>query len=144
MESQIFFEDVSEGMELPVEVRNPTPRQLVQYAGASGDFYEIHYDRNFAQSTGLKDIIIHGALKNAMLGAYVTGWAGPQGSLCRLTVQYRGMDYPDEPITAKGHVTRVYQEGQRNLVDCTVWLENPEGQQTTPGTATVALPSRSN
>ena len=111
MGAQIYFEDVSEGMELPVEVRNPTPRQLVQYAGASGDFYEIHYDRNFAQSTGLKDIIIHGALKNAMLGAYVTGWAGPAGELRRLTVQYRGMDYPDEPITAKGHVSRVYQEG---------------------------------
>ena len=33
MAAQIYFEDVTEGMEMPVEVRNPTPRQLVQYAG---------------------------------------------------------------------------------------------------------------
>ena len=81
MGQQIYFEDVSEGMELPAEVREPTTRQLVQYAGASGDFYEIHYDKDFAQSTGLDDVIIHGALKNAMLGAYVTGWAGPGATL---------------------------------------------------------------
>lgn len=142
MGQQIYFEDVSEGMELPVEVREPTTRQLVQYAGASGDFYEIHYDKPYAESIGLPGIIIHGALKNAMLGSYVTTWAGPGGTLRRLTCQYRGMDFPGEPITAKGHVTRVYREGEQNLVDCTIWLENPEGQQTTPGTATVALPAR--
>ena len=142
MGQQIYFEDVSEGMELPAEVREPTTRQLVQYAGASGDFYEIHYDKDYAQSIGLPGIIIHGALKNAMLGSYVTRWAGPEGMLRRLTCQYRGMDYPGEPITARGHVTRVYQEGSQNLVDCIIRLENPQGQQTTPGTATVALPSR--
>ena len=143
MSEQIYFEDVSEGMELPAEVRDPTTRQLVQYAGASGDFYEIHYDKDFAQSTGLPGVIIHGALKNAMLGSYVTRWAGPEGILRRLTCQYRGMDYPDAAITARGHVSRVYREGNLNLVDCAIWLENPEGQQTTPGSATVALPSRS-
>ena len=143
MGQQIYFEDVSEGMELPAEVREPSTRQLVQYAGASGDFYEIHYDKDYAEGIGLPGIIIHGALKNAMLGTYVTNWAGPAGTLRRLTCQYRGMDFPREPITAKGHVTRVYQEGSLNLVDCTIWLENPQGQQTTPGTATVALPSRS-
>jgi acyl dehydratase len=142
MAEQLYFEDVSDGMEIPAEVRQPSTRQLVQYAGASGDFYEIHYDKDFAQETGLNGVIIHGALKNAMLGSYVTHWAGPQGILRRLTCQYRGMDYPEDAITAKGHVTRVYQEGNQNLVDCTIWLENPEGQQTTPGTATVELPSR--
>ena len=142
MSQQIYFEDVSEGMELPAEVREPSTRQLVQYAGASGDFYEIHYDKDYAEDIGLPGIIIHGALKNAMLGTYVTNWAGPSGTLRRLTCQYRGMDFPREPITAKGHVTRVYQEGNQNLVDCTIWLENPQGQQTTPGTATVALPTR--
>ncbi len=142
MGQQIYFEDVSEGMELPAEVREPSTRQLVQYAGASGDFYEIHYDKDYAEGIGLPGIIIHGALKNAMLGTYVTNWAGPAGILRRLTCQYRGMDFPREPITAKGHVARVYREGSLNLVDCTIWLENPQGQQTTPGTATVALPSR--
>ena len=139
---QIFWEDIEEGAEIPALVKNPTTQQLVQYAGASGDFYQIHYDKDFAQETGLSGVIIHGALKNAFLGQLVTEWAGPQGILKRLTCQYRGMDYPNLPITAKGTVTRKYQTDNRLMTDCNIWLENSQGETTTPGTATVILPSR--
>ena len=142
MEGQVFWEDVSEGSEITALVKNPTTRQLVQYAGASGDFYEIHYDKDFAESTGLPGVIIHGALKNAFLGQLVTDWAGPSGVVKQLTCQYRGMDVPGQPITARGTVSRVYQENGENLVECQIWLENAQGENTTPGSATVALPSR--
>ena len=142
MAGQVCWEDVSEGSEIPALVKNPTTRQLVQYAGASGDFYEIHYDRDFAEGTGLPGVIIHGALKNAFLGQLVTDWAGPSGMVKQLTCQYRGMDVPGEPITARGTVSRVYQENGENLVECQIWLENARGENTTPGSATVALPSR--
>lgn len=142
MPDQVHWEDVSEGTELPSMVKNPTTRQLVQYAGASGDYYEIHYDKDFAQGTGLEDVILHGALKNAFLGHFVTQWMGPAGTLKRLGCQYRGMDSPGNPVTAKGTITKKYQENGYNLVDCDIWLENAEAQKTTPGTATVALPSR--
>lgn len=142
MDKQVFWDDVDEGMELPLLVKTPVTRQLVQYAGASGDFYEIHYDKDFAQETGLNGVIIHGALKSAFLGQLMTDWVGPLGELKRLSCQYRGMDYPNQPITAKGTVNRKYQEGEQHLVDCTIWLENPDGENTTPGTATVVLPCR--
>jgi acyl dehydratase len=142
MAQQVFWEDVTEGMELPTLVKHPTTRQLVQYAGASGDFYEIHYDKDFAQNNGLDGVILHGALKNAFLGQLVTDWMGPLGSLKRLTCQYRGMDFPGRPVTVKGKVTRKYQDQGQYLVECNIWLENPDGETTTPGSATVALPSR--
>jgi acyl dehydratase len=142
MASQIYWEDVTDGMELPPVVKNPTTRQLVQYAGASGDFYEIHYDKEFALSNGLEGVILHGALKSAFLGLLMTDWAGPLGELKRLNCQYRGMDYPGQPVTAKGTVTRKYREGGQHLVDCHIWLENSAGETTTPGSATVSLPSR--
>ena len=142
MAEQVYWEDVSEGMEMPPLVKNPTTRQLVQYAGSSGDFYEIHYDKDFAQGTGLDGVIIHGALKNAFLGEFVTTWMGPQGVLKRLSCQYRGMDQPGSPISAKGSVTKKYEQDGQHLVDCNIWLENQEAQKTTPGSATVALPSR--
>ena len=142
MPDQVYWEDVSEGMNLPSLVKHPTTRQLVQYAGASGDYYEIHYDKDFAQGTGLESVIIHGALKNAFLAQLVTRWMGPLGKLKRLSCQYRGMDSPGNPITANGTVTRKYQENGERLVDCDIWLENAEAQNTTPGSATVALPSR--
>ena len=52
------------------------------------------------------------------------------------------MDFPGQVITAKGTVNRKYQLNGNCLVDCTIWLENPSGQNTTPGTATVELPSK--
>jgi len=129
-------------MELPALVKHPTTRQLVQYAGASGDYYEIHYDKDFAQGNGLEGPILHGALKSAFLGQLMTQWVGSLGTLRRLSCQYRGMDQPGRPITARGTVTRKYEAGGQYLVDCDIWLENEEGQKTTPGSATVALPSR--
>jgi acyl dehydratase len=140
MAAQIVWDDVTEGLEIGPVMRHPTSQQLVMYAGASGDYYQIHYDKDYAQGTGLQDIIIHGALKNAFLGSLVTDWMGPHGNLRRLSCQYRGMDIPGHPIAAKGVVTSKYEDDGVYLVDCEIWLENEEGQRTTPGRATVSLP----
>ena len=142
MADQVYWDDVQEGTELPAVVKNPTTQQLVKYAGASGDYYQIHYDKDFAKNNDLDDVILHGALKNAFLGHLVTKWMGPNGDLKRLACQYRGMDIPGSPVTAKGVVTRKYEEKGVNLVDCEIWLENQKGDKTTPGSATVALPRR--
>ena len=142
MVENLYWEDVAEGQELPALVKQPSKRQLVKYAGASGDFYEVHYDKDFAVEIGLPGLIVHGALKNAFLGHLVTKWMGPDGDLKRLACQYRGMDIPGTPVTAKGVVTKKYQEQGADLVDCDIWLENEKGEKTTPGSATVALPSR--
>ena len=142
MGNQIYFQDVSEGTEIPTLVKNPTTRHLVQYAGASGDFYEIHYDKDYALGNELPGQIIHGALKNAWLGQVVTDWIGNEGVLKKLSCQYRGMDAPGAPMYIKGTVTKTYTEGGENLVDCEIWAENTEGKKTTPGKATVVLPSR--
>ena len=140
--AQLQWQDVEEGMEIPTLVKNPTTRQLVRYAGASGDFYEIHYDKDFAIGNDLPGPILHGALKNAFLGQLMTDWIGETGTLRRLACQYRGMDEPGKPLYCKGRVTRKYVEDGRHLVDCDIWLENSEGKTTTPGSATVELPSR--
>jgi hypothetical protein len=52
------------------------------------------------------------------------------------------MDLLNKQITAKGVVTAKRQENGENLVDLDVWTEDADGKKTTPGTATVALPSR--
>jgi acyl dehydratase len=142
MGQQIYWEDTREGMEIPSLAKEPTTRQLVQYAGASGDFYEIHYDKDYALSNNLPGVILHGALKSAWLGQLMTDWIGEGGALKKLTTQYRGMDIPGDNIFLKGTVTRKYVESGEHLVDCDIWVENGKGEKTTPGSATVMLPSR--
>ena len=142
MATQLFWEDVQEDQELPPLVKHPTTQQLVMYAGASGDFYQLHYDKDFAIATGLQGVIIHGALKNAFLGQLVTDWMGEGATLKKLAVQYRGMDVPGDALTCKGRVSRKYVQDGEHYVDCEIWLENGKGEKTTPGSATVVLPSR--
>ena len=142
MGTQLDFEDVEEGMEIPTLVKNPTTQQLVKYAGASGDYYQIHYDQEYARDNGLPNVILHGALKNAFLGQVMTDWIGEHGALKKLSAQYRGMDTPGTPIYGKGIVKKKRVENGDNLVECEIWLENAEGKKTTPGQAVVALPSR--
>ena len=142
MSEQIYFEDVDEGTEVPTLRKDPTTQQLVRYAGASGDYYQIHYDLEFARANGLPDVILHGALKNGFLGHLVTDWIGEQGTLRKLSAQYRGMDVPGSPIYAKGVVTKKYVDSGDHLVECDVWLENADGERTTPGRALVSLPTR--
>lgn len=142
MAQQVFFEDVAEGQELPQLVKHPTTRQLVKWAGASGDYYEIHYDKDFAQGTGLQGVIVHGWLTFSFVAQMVTDWMGSDAVLKKIGVSYRGMQVPKEDILCKGKVTKKYQSSGENIVECDVWAENTEGKKTTPGTAVVALPSR--
>lgn len=142
MAEQVYFDDVNKGDEIPELKKNCSTQQLVLWAAASGDFYQIHYDKDFAQSTGLKGLIVHGALKNAFLGQLVHDWAGDGGTVKKFGCSYRGMDEPNQDIICKGVVTKKRTEAGENLVDLDIWTENPEGRKTSPGTAVVALPSR--
>ncbi len=137
-----YWEDVKEGDELPPLTKRPTTRQLVRYAGVSGDFYEIHYDKEFAISTGLPGVILHGALNSAFLGQLVIDWMGPRGVLKKLGCQYRGMSKPGDVLTCKGVVTKKRLQDGEGLVDCEVWVEDQTGRKFTPGWATAALPVR--
>ena len=126
---------VQPGEELPELIKHPTTRQLVQYAGAQGDFYEIHYDQAYAQSVGLPGVILHGLLKAAFLGQLVTDWIGERGTLKAFDVSYRGIDVPGRPYRCRGVVKKV--EGRQ--VDLELWGEDSEGNKTTLGTATVEM-----
>jgi acyl dehydratase len=140
--NQVYFEDVQEGKEIPVLTEKGTSQRLVMWAAGSGDFYQIHYDKDFAQGTGLPDRITHGALKHALLGRLLHEWVGDGGRVKKVACQYRGMDIVNEDVICHGVVKRKYQEAGENLVELDIWTETPQGQKTTPGTGIVALPSR--
>jgi acyl dehydratase len=123
------------GQELPELVKHPTTRQLVQYAGAQGDFYEIHYDQDFARGVGLPGVILHGLLKAAFLGQLVTDWLGDRGTLKSFEVSYRGVDQPGRPYRCGGRIARV-DGGQ---VELELWGEDSAGTRTTLGKASVEM-----
>ncbi len=139
----VYYDDVEVGSEIPPLKKNCSTQQLVVWAAGSGDFYQIHYDPEFARDEAkLPGIIVHGALKHAFLGQLLSDWTGDPRTIKRVGCSYRGMDYPNQEIVCRGVVTRKWEDGGENLVELEIWTENPEGQKTSPGTAVVSLPSR--
>jgi len=152
MAKQLYWEDIKEGDEITPLSKIATTRMLVKWAGASGDFNPLHYDEAFAASQGVGKPIVHGALKRQWLIQLMTDWMGQEGTLRKFSCRYRAMDYPramknmfeetnGETWWCKGKVTKKYTEGDAHYVDCDIWLENGKGEVTTPGNATVILPS---
>ena len=77
-----------------------------RYAGASGDFNPIHIDLDFAKSVGLPQNILHGLYSMAQVARACTDAAGGDPrSLRRLSVQFRGMGFPEQEIVVSGEVT---------------------------------------
>ena len=153
MPKQTYWEDVEVGSELPPVSKIGTSRSLVEFAGASGDFNPLHYEDDFAKAQGVGNPIIHGQCKRGWLSHLVMNFIGDEGTLRKLSCQFRGMDYPRKMKTmgdpfegetwwCKGKVTKKYVQDGDHYVDCEIWVENAKGEKTTPGAATVILPSR--
>ena len=116
-------------------VETASLRTLVQYAGASGDFYEMHYDLPFAHERGHRELAVHGLLKAAWLTRLVDDWFAGRGRLAVLDIRYRGMDFREEPVTCGGRITG--RDGDRVSIE--IWTADAEDNRTTVGTAEVEL-----
>jgi acyl dehydratase len=64
------------GAQLPEKVFFINRALLKQYADTSGDQNPIHQNEEFAKSVGLPNVIAHGMLTMALVGKYVSDFAG--------------------------------------------------------------------
>jgi acyl dehydratase len=79
-----------------------------RYAGASGDFNPIHIDKEFATAVGLPSNILHGLYGMAQVArAMQQAAGGDPRKLRRLSVQFRGMGFPEQEIVVTGSVKSV-------------------------------------
>lgn len=80
--------EVEVGTELPTQQFQIQRANLVQYAGASGDFNIIHWNERVAKSVGLPNVIAHGMLTMATAGRVVTDWVGDPGAVLSYGVRF--------------------------------------------------------
>jgi acyl dehydratase len=141
-EQKLFFEDVSEGDTGP-EVRHELTRtDLVEYAGASGDFNPMHHDEVKAKAAGLPSVFGHGMFSAGVLGKAITDYVGI-GNLRRYKVRFVKQTWPGEEFVTRVVVKAKRKEDGDNLVDLECALTNADGEVKVEGEATAALPSRS-
>jgi acyl dehydratase len=140
-EQKLFFEDVNEGDEAPVLSHELTRTDLVQYAGASGDFNPMHHDEIKAQAAGLPSVFGHGMFSAGFLATALTNYVGI-GNLKRYKVRFAKQTWPGEVFSTQIKVTGKRKEDGDNLVDLECTLLNADGEVKVAGEAVAALPSR--
>ena len=113
--------------------------QIVQYAGASGDYNPIHTDEIFAtQVAGYPAVFAHGMLTMGLTGKMVTNYVG-DGRLTKFGVRFSRQVWPGDTLDGKATVDAVREEGGQNLVDLTLETVNQKGETVLMGTATARI-----
>ena len=92
---------------------------LKAYADASGDQNPIHQNEDFALSVGLPNVIAHGMLTMALVGKFVTDWAGGSAAVKEFSGRFvKPVIVPADQkvdLTVSGVVTEI--EGDRITVE---------------------------
>ena len=133
-EAKLNFDEVQVGDEAPSFTHKLTRTDLVQYAGASGDFNPMHHDEVAAQAAGLPSVFGHGMLSMGLLGRAITDYAGI-GNLASYRVRFTKQTWPDEQLTTKVVVSDKREEDGRKLVVLDVSLANADGEVKVQGEA---------
>ena len=76
------------GAELPEKIFYLDRELLKRYADASGDQNPIHQNEEFAVSVGLPNVIAHGMLTMALVGKYVSDFAGGSANVVEFGARF--------------------------------------------------------
>jgi acyl dehydratase len=120
-------------------VEDLTRTQIVQYAGASGDFNPLHTDEMYAtRVAGYPTVFAHGMLTMGMTGRALTDWVG-DGRLLRYGVRFIKQVWPGDSLTARTEVTAVREIDGQPVADFEIVTRNQAGEAVLTGTATARL-----
>lgn len=119
--------------------RNLSRTQIVQYAGASGDYNPVHTDELFTKEiAGYPSVFAHGMLSMGMTGKMLTNYVG-DGRLSAFGVRFTSQVFPGATLTASATVTGLREEGGQHYVDLDLSTSDEEGVEVVKGTASARV-----
>ena len=124
-----------------VLVKDLTRTQLVQYAGASGDYNPVHTDEKFVtEVAGYPTVFAHGMLTMGMTGMLLTNYVG-DGRLTKYGVRFVNQVWPGDTLTGTAEVVEIREEDGAHLVDLKLTTVNQDDTPVLTGTATARIDS---
>lgn len=143
MNPNIYFQDIELGDEIgPIE-RVVTDEDVLKFV-AVGDRNpkpSRFTSREIAQSEGLPEAIIPGAMNIALMSQLVTGWAETV-CLKKIDVVFRQTVPHNKPLIFTGIVTNKDESGETTDLECDITMENNDGVKMVIGNAEFALPNK--
>jgi acyl dehydratase len=113
--------------------------QIVQYAGASGDYNPLHSDELFAREVaGYPGVFAHGMLTMGLTGRLLTDWVG-DGRLLDYGVRFTAQVWPGDTLTATATVQEVGERDGVPVARIDVVTVNQHGAPVVTGTAVARL-----
>ncbi len=120
-------------------VEDLTRTQIVQYAGASGDYNPVHTDEPFATKVaGYPTVFAHGMLTMGLTGNILTNYVG-DGRLTKYGVRFSRQVWPGDTLDAKATIEAIREEDGAHYVDLVVETVNQDGQTVVTGNATARV-----
>jgi acyl dehydratase len=118
--------------------------QIVQYAGASGDYNPLHTDEIYATKVArYPSVFAHGMLTMGLTGQAIAGLVGAE-SLLRFGVRFTAQVWPGDTLTVRGSVTRITDSEDGPVAELSVSTVavspgNGEGREVVSGYAHARL-----
>jgi len=109
--------------------------QLVQYAGASGDYNPLHTDEIFTTKVaGYPSVFAHGMLTMGMTGKMLTDYVG-DARLTKYGVRFTSQVWPGDTLDSTATVKAITEKGGQKVVELDVKTVNQNGVEVLSGYA---------
>ena len=116
-----------------------TRTQIVQYAGASGDYNPLHTDDVYTREVaGYPSVFAHGMLTMGLTGKMLTNYVG-DGRLTKFGVRFTNQVWPGDTLDVTSTVAAIHEDGGQHYVDLTLSTTNQDGKEVVSGSATARI-----
>jgi acyl dehydratase len=113
--------------------------QIVQYAGASGDYNPLHTDEIFTTKVaGYPSVFAHGMLTMGMTGKMLTDYVG-DARLTKYGVRFTSQVWPGDTLDSTATVKAITERDGMKLVELDVSTKNQDGVEVLSGYAEARL-----
>ena len=146
MSDLLFYEDAPVGLTYNTGGLLLTETHIVQFAGLSGDFFDVHMDDDFARSVGFDRRIAHGLLGLILVDGLKNRAEKRFAAVASLSWQwnFRAPLYAGERISGRLTVTdkRLTKRGDRGILTLSVQVLNRAGEVLQEGTNLLMVRTR--
>ena len=144
MATNVYFEDVNVGDDLPAWSRTTDFMNWNRYAAVNDEFVYIHMDDEAGRAAlNEQGAFGMGNLRYTYLLNALRDWIGDEAEIREAAVQFRAINQKNDTLTVTGKITDKKVEDGENRVYLETNVVNQQGDATCPGHAVVVLPNRS-